>query len=205
MNKTALYIKTFQPVHLGNVEDINYLTKEHGVDNLILGIGSSKQHHLFEHPFTSAERRHMLELTIENDLKEILSTTPTIHEIPDTRDMDETYEYIYKNIPPFDVLVTNSKELQDMCKKYGIEYIETPRATKIYGDPIRHQIRLDNQALLQKNLSPSVLQYINKLHAKERQTAATIKERIQPKLATDIIIIDKDWNVTMIERRDDPV
>lgn len=147
----------------------------------------------------------MISLMIQDELSNVLSTTPQMHGIPDTWDIDETYEYIKNNLPPFDVVVTNNSEVKEMCAKYKIECISIPRAKKVYGEVVRHQIALDNKPMLEKNLSPSVNKYIHEINAQERMMAAALRERIQPKLAVDVVHMDKDGYVTMIERRDDPV
>lgn len=205
MNKTALYINTFQPVHLGHAEDITYLAKEQGVTDLILGVSSSEQHHLFQHPFTLTEREHMLHEMIQHELTNVLTQQPSIYPIPDTRDIDKTYDYIIKNLPPFDSIVSRNEWIQKMCQKYGIPVISTPRNNHVRGETVRYQLAWNNQKELQKRLSPTILQYIQSIQGAERQWQAALRERVQPKIAVDIIIMDDEGYVTMIERGFEPI
>jgi len=118
---TALMIGRFQPFHKGHLASVEYVLKK--VEKVIIGIGSSEQHHTLTNPFTFEERKAMIEASLENLVdreRYIIVAIPDIHD-------DKRWPYhVYKLSPPFDVVYTNGKLEAHLFSMAGFEVRDIP-------------------------------------------------------------------------------
>ncbi|MEM0163241.1 MAG: nicotinamide-nucleotide adenylyltransferase [Thermoplasmata archaeon] len=61
----ALIIGRFQPFHMGHLQMVKDVAKNH--ESIIIGIGSAQESHTLENPFTAGERHLMISRTLENN------------------------------------------------------------------------------------------------------------------------------------------
>ena len=78
----ALFIGRFQPLHNGHLKVIQQLSKD--FDELIIGIGSSQYSNTLDNPFSSDERKQMIEKSLNrfNINKYNIVLIPDIHNPP---------------------------------------------------------------------------------------------------------------------------
>lgn len=132
----ALIIGRFQPFHLGHLRLIEEAGKE--ADRIIIGIGSSQYAGTPENPFTSTERREM----IERSLKGFVSLEYEIYEIPDIGDNTRWVSHVASLVPEFDVVYTNGPLERKLFRDAGYRV----HATGLYnrdrfeGTEIRRRI-----------------------------------------------------------------
>ncbi|MEM0084953.1 MAG: nicotinamide-nucleotide adenylyltransferase [Candidatus Methanomethylicia archaeon] len=120
----GLYVGRFQPVHLGHVECIKYVSKK--CEEVIIVIGSAQASHTLENPFTTAERIQMLRLALQEnkfDLGKII-----IVPIEDTLNNNHSVwvSKVKSMVPKFDVIFTNSPLTKRLFEEEGMKVEEIP-------------------------------------------------------------------------------
>jgi len=115
--KTALIIGRFQPFHLGHLKLIEVAAENS--DRLIIGIGSSQESNTRENPFTSDERKEM----IENSLN--IKIPYEIVPIPDINNDKLWVSHVKKLVPEFDAVYTNGELERRLFKEAGIQVVST--------------------------------------------------------------------------------
>lgn len=133
----ALIIGRFQPFHKGHLRLMEFAAKE--VGSLIIGIGSSQESNTKENPFSSAERRRMIENSLagikfetrsnpEGVASVLNSAEPNFHilEIPDINNNEIWVSHVKEIVPKFDSVYTNAELERRLFKEAGYEVRETP-------------------------------------------------------------------------------
>ena len=97
----------FQPFHLGHLSAVRQALKE--VDFLYIGIGSAQYSHTKDNPFTTKERKEMIEKAlIKNG---IIEKQFEIIPIPDIHSNPEWPAHVQNLVPQFDVVFVGNDGL----------------------------------------------------------------------------------------------
>ena len=90
-------------------------------DQVIIVIGSSQYSYTIENPFTSKERKEMVEKSLNLQKKKY-----KIVMVPDVNNNDQWVSKVVKSVPRFDVVYTNGPLLKRLFKKVGFEVKNIP-------------------------------------------------------------------------------
>ena len=137
----ALFIGRFQPFHKGHLQILKNASKEY--EEIIIGLGSSQYGYTLKDPFTSEERKLMIEKT----LKKTGIKNYRIELIPDIHNYPKWVPYVTSIIPDFDVVLSNSSLTKRLFSENGYKVNETPLydRNKYSGKEIRRRILNDEQ------------------------------------------------------------
>ena len=160
---TALFIGRFQPFHLGHLSVVEAALKEN--DFLIIGIGSSENHHTLENPFTVEERIEMIEAALNE--KQIPSEYYTLIPIPDINDNDQWVEHVKRLVPAFKQIYTGSPIVKKLFAPHkGHDVVDVTFKEKINATSIRKSILKNEQ--WENYVAKSVATILKKINAPER-------------------------------------
>lgn len=132
----CLFIGRFQPFHKGHLQVIQSACSEY--DEVIIGLGSSQYGYTLENPFTSAERKLMIEGSIKGtDVKNYRVVL-----IPDIHDYPKWVDYVVSIISDFDVVISNNTLTKRLFSEKGYVVKKTPLYDrgKCSGREIRRRI-----------------------------------------------------------------
>ena len=134
-----LLIGRFQPFHKGHLQLIQGVCAEYG--EVIIGIGSSQYDNTLENPFTSDERKCM----IEESLGKIGVKNYKMVLIPDIHNYPKWVDHVVSIIPDFDVILSNNSLSKRLFSKKGYVVKETPLydRDRYSGKEIRRRIKND--------------------------------------------------------------
>ena len=132
----ALFVGRFQPFHKGHLKLLQSILKEY--DEIIIGIGSSQYDHTKDNPFTSDERKKMMEKSLES----INVKNCTIVLIPDIHNYPEWVPYVVSIVSDFDVFLSNNSLTRRLFSEKGYIVKETPvfDRSKYSGKEIRRRM-----------------------------------------------------------------
>jgi len=116
----ALYVGRFQPFHNGHLKIIQNESKKY--EEIIIAIGSSQYDHTEMNPFTSDERKQM----IEKSLKEININNYRIELLQDIHNLSKWVEHVISIVSDFNVVLSNSDLTKRLFKEKGYIVKETP-------------------------------------------------------------------------------
>ena len=132
----CLFIGRFQPFHKGHLQIIQSACSKYG--EVIIGLGSSQYGYTLENPFTSDERKLMIEESLKGtDVKNYRVTL-----IPDIHDYPKWVDYVISIISDFDVVISNSTLTKRLFseKGYGVKKTPLYDRGKCSGREIRRRI-----------------------------------------------------------------
>jgi nicotinamide-nucleotide adenylyltransferase len=158
----ALFVGRFQPFHKGHLLIIKNASNKYS--KIIIGIGSSQYHHTKNNPFSSIERKKM----IESAMKEIKLHNYSIEEIPDIHNYPKWVPYVTEIIPDFDVVISNNTLIQNLFSEKEYTVVDTPifDRKKYSGKEIRKRMIDDKDW---ENLVPdSVIKIIKDIKGVQR-------------------------------------
>lgn len=164
MKKIALIIGRFQPFHLGHLMLIERASNSRDVKKIKIAIGSSQFKNTKENPFSSKERKEMIEIS----LKEKVSKPYKIFEVPDINNNEKWVDHVKKIVGKFDVVYTNGKLEKRLFKEKNYEVRATPLFNRknYSGTEIRKRIISGKEW---KNLVPKgTLKVIKKIKGNKR-------------------------------------
>jgi len=132
----SLLIGRFQPFHNGHIQLIKGACAEY--DEIIIGIGSSQYGNTLENPFSSDERK----LMIEESLEKIGVKNYRVVLIPDIHNYPKWVDHVISIISDFDVVLSNNSLTKCLFSKKGYVVKETPfyDRDKYSGKEIRRRI-----------------------------------------------------------------
>jgi len=107
--------------------------------------------------------------------------------------------------PPFDYVISGNPRVQQIFRKTGKTVIPLDIRKPIKSSMLRNNISLGNYCKLEKHLSKDVVEYLKTINAFSRLQAIMKSERITPKLTVDIVFLDKDGNIILVERKNEPL
>ena len=168
--KRGLFIGRFQPFHLGHLQDIKDALKE--VDELIIGVGSSKEKNTEENPFSAEERTRMIDLVLpKNSVRNYI-----IFPIPDFHDDKKWVENIESLMPNFDVVYTGNDWTERCFKTRGYTIKKVKILEGVTSTIIRD--RMANNHDWQSLVPKEVAGFISKIKGVERvkEVVSVIKD-----------------------------
>ena len=115
-----LFVGRFQPFHLGHLDMVRRIVKDHG--ELLIGIGSAQYSHTRENPFTAGERYEMVKRALEADGIHAFHIVP----IPDTHVHSIWVSHVVSLVPKFDAVYTNSPLVVRLFREKGFQVEELP-------------------------------------------------------------------------------
>lgn len=175
--------------------------EEYGINKRIVGVGSANKEYTAENPLTFAERKKSIEIT-SKALTNVMNTE--IYPVPDFWDNERRCNYLLKELPHFDYVVTGNPRVAEIMKKAwkGIIPLEVRKVIK--GSTIRELLARKEIKSLSKYMSPDLIEYLVKIQVPERLQDIFKKERRGPGNTVDIVVFDKDWKLILIERGNEP-
>ena len=200
--KTWLFITRAQPgLHSWHLDGIKQ-AHEQWITDILIGIGSANKEFTAENPFTYNERKEMIH-RCEQELMDIQKVT--IWPIPDFGNNEERLNYILTQFPHFDYVITGNPWVQQIFEKTGKKIIPIDIRKPIKASMLRNNIALGNYHELEKHLPQDVVNYLTEINAFSRLQSIMKSERITPKLTVDIVFLDKEGNIILIERKNEPL
>jgi nicotinamide-nucleotide adenylyltransferase len=132
----SLLIGRFQPFHKGHLQLIQGVCAEYG--EVIIGMGSPQYGNTLENPFTSGERK----LMIEESLEKIGVKNYRVVLIPDIHNYPKWVDHVVSIISDFDVVLSNNSLTKRLFSKKGYVVKETSLydRDKYSGKEIRRRI-----------------------------------------------------------------
>ena len=133
----ALFIGRFQPFHKGHLKVIQNISKKY--DEIIVGIGSSQYGYTLDNPFTSDERK----LMIERSLKKTGINNYKIILIPDIHNPPKWVDHVLSIFSDFDVIITNNSLTKRLFseKGYSVEKTSLYDKNRFSGKEIRRRMK----------------------------------------------------------------
>jgi len=201
-SKTGLFITRAQPgLHSWHLDGIKQ-AYEQGITDVLIGIGSANKEFTSENPFTYDERREMI-YRCKQELIDIQKVI--VWPIPDFGNNEQRLNYIMTQFPPFDYIITGNPRVQQIFEKTGKKIIPIDIRKPIKASMLRNNICLGNYSELEKHLPKDVVEYLKSINAFSRLQSIMKSERITPKLTVDIVFLDNEWNIILVERKNEPL
>ena len=171
--KRGLVVGRFQPYHLGHHKALINALKE--VDELVIVVGSSKESHQFENPFTAGERIEMIAIGLKSKgLYEKCFIVP----IPDVQQNALWTAQIKGQTPRFDVVYTNNPLVKQLFEGEGFKTKEMLSGLpEINSTSVRDAMFGKNN--WEKMLPAVVVDYLKSINAMDRIRAIAEKEKKQ--------------------------
>lgn len=158
----GLLIGRFQPFHLGHLHGIKTALSK--VDMLWLGIGSSNKKLEKNNPFSADERKEMIELSLEPEMKNRIK----IFYIPDLDDHKKWVENIDTIVPPYESVFSNDELTRHIYSRRGVQVLDIPFSQRdvLSGTNIRDLISSQKEW---KHLVPNgTLNVLNRIGVADR-------------------------------------
>jgi len=143
----------------------------------------------------------MLELSAKALLQNI---EVEIFPVPDMGDNERRRNYISKNLPDFQYVMTGNARVQEIFKDTDKTIIPLEIRQFVKWATIRGQLATHNIQELENVLPHEVVEYLQKIKAPERLKEIFSKERKSPTSVVDIVLFDKDGKLILIERKNFP-
>ncbi|HJQ93248.1 MAG TPA: adenylyltransferase/cytidyltransferase family protein [Candidatus Thermoplasmatota archaeon] len=160
----ALVLGRFQPLHNGHKALIQEALGRGAT--VIVAIGSSAAKPGLRNPFTTAERRQMVEATFPNEMR---SGAVVLAEVPDLHDPMRYVAHTLAITGPVDAVFGNDDETLGLFERAGMR-IESPGLVdraRFEAKAIRAQIAADDGAW-RKSVPPAVAELLVRLDAGRR-------------------------------------
>lgn len=116
----VLFIGRFQPFHRGHLQVITNAARD--FDEVIIGIGSSQYGNKLDNPFTSDERKLMIERSLDNSGVKNYN----IILIPDIHNPPKWVDHVLSIVSDFEIVITNNALTKRLFLEKGYEVKETP-------------------------------------------------------------------------------
>jgi len=158
----GLRIARIQPPHHWHLDAIQQAFS-HGIKKLVIGIGSADQSHTTDNPFSIDERHHMIERLLHTH--KLIHMTE-IYQIPDFPDDTQWTQHITHHIPDFHHIISDNPRVTDLFPDKKI--IIPQQNIAIRASDIRQAIIHQKDDILQKHLSPEIINYLQEIDAHER-------------------------------------
>jgi len=161
--KRGLFIGRFQPFHIGHLHIIKTVLQE--VDELVIGIGYSKEKNTEMNPFSVEERIEMIESVLQK-----IGNKYTLYPIPDHPNDSKWMEQIEVLVPKFNIVFMSDKNTYaekwvEKCfeKKYKIKKIKALMGI----DATEIRSRIKNKKDWKSLVPDEIKEYIEKLIVRE--------------------------------------
>lgn len=201
IENTWLFITRAQPgLHVGQIDGIRQGV-EQWIKKIIIWVGSSNKEGTSENPFTYEERKHMVELSAKELLQDI---EVSIFSVPDFWDNELWRNYIFKNLPEFDYVLSGNVWTQEVFKDTGKIILPIEIRQFVKWTTIRGHLATRNIEELNKVFPKSVMQYLDAIRSFQRLREIFNKERKTPSLVVDMVMFDENGDLILIDRKNFP-
>lgn len=199
--KTWLFITRAQPgLHYGHLDGMQQ-GEERGITKRIVGIGSANKEYTAENPLTFAERKKAIEITS----KALCNSMNTeIYPVPDFWDNEKRCNYLLKELPHFEYVVTGNPRVAEIMKKAWKEIIPLEVRKVVKWSTIRELLARRETKSLTEYMSQDLIDYLEKIQVPERLQDIFKKERRGPCNTVDVVLFDKQGKLILIERGNEP-
>ncbi len=197
--KIGLFIGRFQPFHLGHIDALKQARK-YGITEFLIGVGSSNKEHTAENPFTYEERKTMITKILNS-----LWVKFTIYPLPDVESDDDRKNYIIKNLPKFDVVISGNPRTSGIFKKTPYKICTIKIIKDIKSTAIRHMIHINDMEGLKELVPGQVIIYLKSMKADKRLAKYYRDEHRGPSVAVDGILVTKEKKIVIIQRKNPPL
>ncbi|HET6404792.1 MAG TPA: nicotinamide-nucleotide adenylyltransferase [Candidatus Thermoplasmatota archaeon] len=120
MPDRALFLGRFQPFHLGHLDVVQRLAREH--DEVVVAIGSAQVSHTEKNPYTAGERLEMVHASCrEAGLANVLPLP-----LPDVGRNSVWVSHVKSYVPPFSALYTNNPLMTRLFQEAGVKVLPAP-------------------------------------------------------------------------------
>ena len=159
--KKGLILGRFQPLHLGHLNVIHEVVKEKLEP--IICIGSSQKENTLNNPFTSQERKDMIQTVMDR-----LDVKYKIYEIPDINNNEKYVSHLEKFVPEFDVVYSGNSLVQRLFREAGHSVV-IPRFVnrEVWGGSAIRQAMLEGDEW-ESAVPPQVVDIVHILNGTER-------------------------------------
>lgn len=120
MTDRGLFLGRFQPLHLGHLDVVRRLARQHA--EVVVAIGSAQVSHTPSNPFTAGER---LEMAFEAFRDAGLTNVMAIP-LPDVGRNSVWVSHVKSYVPAFSALYTNNPLMTRLFKEAGIKVLPAP-------------------------------------------------------------------------------
>ena len=202
IGKTWLFITRCQPgFHDWHIDSINEALRA-GMDKIIIWVWSADKEFTKDNPFTYDERKYMIEVS----LKEFIPNLEIeIYPIPHSNDGEQWKNYILKNLPEFDYIISSNPMVWEWFKGTNTLFFQTSVTTNTRASIIRNKISMWDYQYLYQVVSKKVVEYLQEIKAFERLKDIFKDERVTPNIVTDAVFCDEEWKLVLIERNNPPL
>ncbi len=158
----AFIVGRFQPFHLGHLEVIKEILKEH--KSVIIGIGSAQYSHTLENPFTAGERHIMISNTLESEGIFNFYIIP----IEDVNSNPLWVAHVESLTPKFNVVYSNNPMVKRLFyeKNYSVRSMELINRVEWSGTKIRKKMISGEN--WEKDVPEKVIEIINEIDGVQR-------------------------------------
>jgi len=199
--KTWLFVTRAQPgLHYGHLDGIQQAV-EQGITKILIGVGSSNKEYTAENPMTYEERRRAIEIS-SKELKNVMNTE--IHSLPDFWDAEKRCNYILKELPHFDYVITGNPRVAGILRKAGKEIVPLEIRKAVKGSTIRELLARKELSKLTQFMSQDLIDYLVEIDLHTRLNEIYKNERRWPCNTVDIVAFDKEGKLILIERANEP-
>ena len=164
---TALFIGRFQPFHTGHLLVVQGMVKVSG--KVIIAIGSSQESGTEKNPFTTEERREMIQRTLQTENVIPLYDVNFI-EVPDQKDDAEWTKHILELAGSVDKLWTGDEKTKKCFEGTGIEVQDIKEVPGINGTDIRCMMKEGGD--WKEKVPTDVHVYLKEIHGVNRVKSA---------------------------------
>ena len=197
-----LFITRAQPwLHKWHLDAIKQAINNEWLSKVIIWIGSSDKEYTTENPFTSNERKKLIEKTTQ-EIRDIIWND--IFLIPDFWDWNKRIKYILNNLPQFDYIIWWNPRVVELMQKAWKKVAEHKINYNIRWATIRQLIARNQMWKLNEYLSKEAIEYLNKISAPERLKKYFQNELKNPWLTVDIVAFTKNRQIVLIQRKNPP-
>ena len=120
MTDRALFLGRFQPFHLGHLDVVKRLAREHA--EVVVAIGSAQVSHTQSNPFTVGERLEMVHAAC----KDAGLTNVIVVPLPDVGRNSVWVAHVKSFVPSFSALYTNNPLMARLFLEAGIKVLPAP-------------------------------------------------------------------------------
>ena len=174
--KTWLFITRAQPgLHAGQIDGIRQAVDQ-WIQKIIIWVGSAN--------------------------KEFIQVE--ILPVPDIGDNEKWRNYIFKNAPDFQYIVSGNARVQEVFKDTDKTIIPIEIRQFVKWSTIRWQLASRNIEELKKVLPWWVMKYLEEIRAFQRLREIFNAERKTPSLVVDMVLLNEEGKLILIERKNFP-
>lgn len=120
MTDRALFLGRFQPFHLGHLEVVRRLARDH--EEVVVAVGSAQVSHTESNPFTAGERLEM----VHGALREAGVGNALVIPLPDVGRNSVWVAHVRSFVPSFSALYTNNPLMTRLFQEAGLKVLPAP-------------------------------------------------------------------------------